>query len=413
MEKQEHILTVNQRALLSFLSQAINQQDSRTAISSAEINQIQWEEVLLESIKQSVSNLAFDGAFTYHTQIPEAIYNKWFELATKTMLNGMKVMHAQQNMVRIMDENNLSYFILKGAASAAYYPKPDTRSFGDVDFLIDPAQQKTVEEKLLQNGYRRWNKEHDCHVVYYKNNKRLEMHFEISGIPYGKIGDKIREFMVGATNHYQVFENDGMKFHVPTPLYHGLIILLHMQHHMLGEGIGLRHLCDWACYIKQTYKEDFWQQRLLPFLQEIGLYTYAKAMTKTCAIYLNTPCPDWADDVSEDLCFQIIEDILISGNFGRKNSQRSQSSILVSQHGKTGTKHGAIYNLICKMDSIVKSNYPILKKLPVLYPFLYLYRSIRFVFFQIIGKRESIFNFIPDAKQRRSIYEQLHVFETK
>ena len=39
---------------------------------------------------------------------------------------------------------------------------------------------------------------------------------------------------------------EGEKIRIPAPFHHGLILLLHTVHHMLGEGIGLRHLCDWG-----------------------------------------------------------------------------------------------------------------------------------------------------------------------
>ncbi len=408
---QDILLTNNQRALLSFLSAAINGSDSQIEKIMAQLTESDWKNILLESSKQTVSNLAFEGIANYSHIIPTTVYNSWFQTATKSLLKTVQVINAQHNMVKIMDENNFPYVILKGTASAAYYPKFNSRTFGDVDFLIDPKQQPLIEKVFSKSGYRRWNKEHDFHVVYAKKNELLEMHFEISGIPYGKIGDKIRQFMNGAVDNYQIYTHENIGFRVPTTLYHGLIILLHMQHHMLGEGIGLRHFCDWACFVKKTINEEFWGASLLPFLKEIGLLTYAKTMTKTAAIYLHIPCPDWASDAPEHLCFEVIRDIFESGNFGRKDLKRSQSSSLVSQHGKTGTKHGAIYNLLCKMHIIVKHNYPIIKKAPYLYPFLYIYRSTRFLLLQLSGKRESLLNLLPDAKKRRSVYEQLHVFE--
>ncbi len=408
MSNEANDVTVNQAALLQCITAAIRQEPAGTLPEG-----IDWKELIAESAKQAVSILAFDGACRYGNVLPEEAYNQWFALSTKSMMNGVRVMRAQQNLVQLMEGNGLSYFILKGAASAAYYPKPDARSFGDVDFLIDPAQRQTVEEKLVQAGYERWKQEHDCHVVYYKKGEHLEMHFEIAGIPYGRCGAKIRAFMAGAVQHYQECTFEGSTFRIPQPLYHGLILLLHMQHHMLGEGIGLRHLCDWGCFIAKTCTQPFWQETLLPFLQEIGLYTYARVMTRTCALYLHTPCPDWAGDVSPQLCNAVIQDIFTGGNFGRKDSRRSQSTVLVSQHGKTGTQHGALYNLICKMHSIVMSQYPILKKVPVLYPFFYFYRSVRFLWNQITGRRDPVLKLVPDARERRALYAQLHIFEIK
>ncbi|MBQ7288429.1 MAG: nucleotidyltransferase family protein [Clostridia bacterium] len=406
MQNYHNDLSANQKALLQLLTAAIHGESVKNLPL-----EIDWEVIFNESINQTVSILALDGAAACKDQIPKDILQSWFELATKKMSAGMHVMRSQQNMVHIMEKNHFSYFILKGAVSASYYPKPHLRSFGDVDFLIDPVQQEEVEEQLVLAGYKRWHHEHDYHVVFSKKGEHLEMHFEILGIPFDPVGSKIRDFVSDAVEHYQICTQDGFSFRAPEPLYHGLTLLLHTQHHLLGEGVGLRHLCDWGCFVKQTITQDFWLDSFLPFLKEIGLFIFAQIMTKTCALYLHTPCPDWCSDASDNLCYQLIQDIFDGGNFGRKNMRRSQATMLISRQGKNGTNQCVFRNMLHTMDRTIRFKYPIIKKMPFLYVFFFLYRSVCFLFNRITGRRILITTLLADAKKRRAFYKQLHIFE--
>lgn len=43
----------------------------------------------------------------------------------------------------------------------------------------------------------------------------------------------------------------------PSDFHHGLILLLHTSHNMLGERIGLCHLCDWTVFVNSFTKDKF------------------------------------------------------------------------------------------------------------------------------------------------------------
>ena len=302
------------------------------------------------------------------------------------------------------------FFILKGMAAASYYPKPHERILGDIDFLIHPSHKHQVTQLLEKNGYQDWNSEHICHVVFKKDYARLEMHYELSGIPYGTPGKIIREFLQDALEHRHMAVFDAWKFPAPNDLYHGIVLLLHMQHHMLGEGLGLRHLCDWACYIQKTYEKAFWNV-MLDLLERIGLLVYAKVMTKTSSLYLGTICPDWANNIENTLCHEILSDILTGGNFGRKNPARSKSGIMISEHGKSGTRHGKILNLFHVLRHTTAVKYPVVKKCPLLSPFLWFWRVFLYIKKVLSGQQTSLFKIAAFAEGRKNIYKKLHIFE--
>lgn len=402
--------SAEQQVLLHLLAEALGAQF--TPLTEELCRAVDWERVAKESIHQTVCPLVFEAACAYQAFIPPSVYERWFSIAYGYMRHAQMTFQAQQHLAEMLGEG-YPFIILKGTAAAAYYPQAEKRCFGDVDFLIDPTQREAVEALLVADGYRRWDSEHICHVVYRKEKEHLELHFEIAGIPYGKPGELVREWMQGAV-HNPITQTVGdVAFPAPQPRYHALILLLHMQHHTLGEGLGLRHLCDWATFVDRTAHESFWDEDVLPMLKAIGLYTYAAAMTKTAATYLHTACPTWAQGVDELLCGALIEDILTGGNFGRKDDMRAASGMLISEHGKAGTRHGVVYNLAHTLHGAVLLQYPIIKKLPVLYPFLYVYKMVRFGVLRLCGKRLSLTKRLPYAIQRKNLYAQLKVFETQ
>ena len=76
---------------------------------------------------------------------------------------------------------------------------------------------------------------------------------------------------------------------------------------MLGEGLGLRHICDWACYVQKTESMPFWAE-LLNLFERVGILTYAKVITKICSMYFHINCPEWAESVDEELCVDVMGD---------------------------------------------------------------------------------------------------------
>lgn len=109
---------------------------------------------------------------------------------------------------------------------------------------------------------------------------------------------------------------------------HALVLLLHTQNHMQEAGVGLRHLCDWAAFLRAEADGAFWPE-FLDFLKEIGLLRFAEVLSKTCAMYLGAPLLDFAKDAPEELATGILEDILSGGNFGRRDETHSGSAVFL------------------------------------------------------------------------------------
>lgn len=389
-------LTPEQEALFSLLSV-----DKKSIAED-----IDWNKVSMEAKKQAVFLLAADSP-----SLPKEVMREWSKDAAKYAAGNLRSFHAVTEMDRIMRAGGYRYVILKGLAVASYYPNFYNRILGDVDFLIDQNQRQYVEAALEADGYKKSDAEHIHHVAFKKEYQDLEMHFEISGIPHGTQGEIVRQYMADVLMHTIHFEAENTVFELPLPQFHGLIMLLHMQKHMLSEGIGLRHLMDWCFFVDKTKDEVFWEKDLLPVLKKIGLFKYAQVMAKAGAIYFGTDEPDWCKDADEAICDEIMRDILTGGNFGEKNKARSDSVRMVSNPGKDGTRHCIIYQLWVSMLGGVQGYHPILKKYPVLYPVFIIEFAMKRIYRVLIGKRVPLYKSLKYVDERKSLYDKLQIFE--
>jgi len=408
----EKRLTAEENILLKLIANGVGGKDNLRKIGEEALNNADWNLVFNEAKGQAVLLFAFDSVKNNEKFIPEEIYEEWFSYAAGVITCNLRIMNTQAELVELLSKNGIDYLILKGCASAEYYLKHDLRSLGDIDFLIKRNERDEVAKLLEANGYERQKEENECHTVFIRNGIHVEMHHEISGVPFGEQGETVKKFMDGAFDFPKTVTMEFGEFKAPSEEYHGLVLLLHMQHHMLGEGLGIRHLCDWARFISKTNEMPFWKEKLIPLLKKIGLYVYAKAITKTCSKYFESPLPEWAADVDEELCFEVVLDVIKSGNFGRKDKARANGGALVSEHGKAGTKHGKLYNAFKFTHRVVVLKYPFVKKVFILYPFLYAYKIVKYLALRLIGKRPSISKTITLATERKAVYDKLHVFET-
>ena len=395
-------MTNEQKILLKLVSATLN--GSVAKIEKPE--NVDWLTVAAESDAQAVLLMALDAAAPLKDSIPEEVYKVWSDRAVNYLVENLKVQTSQKELVKILTDAGFPYVIIKGEASAKFYSRPDLRTLGDVDFLIDLAQNDEITKLLRDSGYTSEMEDHECHTVFRKPDVHLEMHREISGIPHGETGEKVREFVKDMLDGCQ----KDPPFNLPQKYHHGLVLLLHTQHHLVGEGIGIRHLCDWSSFVNGTHTESFWEQKLLPFLREIGLLTFAKVLTKTCSIAFETPCPDWAE-ADENLCNGVLDDIFSGGNFGKKERRRALSGALITNRGKDGIKGGKWNRLYAVFKENIRKRHPITKKHPILYPFYAVYKAMRFFALRIIGKKPSLKTISKEIDERKNIYQQLKIFE--
>ena len=404
------MITSNQKIILKLLSNALSQSNRKLdAVSD-------WNAILDEASKQCVFLIVYENAQDYIKRYLKADeLKKWNTRKIQLIRSSIKNAYQHNKLHNLLADNAVPYVILKGQASAFYYPNPLLRTTGDVDFLVEKGSIEKVKELLLEESYS-MNPHNTslCHLDFHKRNELLEMHWEPNGIPNGEKGDLCRTYLQDAVSAAKLFEKDGLRLYLPDRLHHGFILLLHTAHHMINTGIGLRHLCDWAVFVNSVSDEEF-ITLFKDKLKSVGLWRFAQTLTQLCVHYLDCEYKKWADeDVDEEYLEKLLCDIFESGNLGIKDPGRINEAKLMTTYSEGNiTSDNMVKHLFKMLSDKSKQELPICKRFRILMPFGCLYISYRHLRRAIQGKRPKIHisKMVNGANKRGQIYRQLKLFE--
>ena len=361
-----------------------------------------------ESAQQAVTVLALQ-----HAALPGADGAR-IRSAILRRLSANAEIFSQHTLVHeLMGQANVPYVILKGAASAYYYPDPLFRTMGDVDFLVAPEDVDRASEYLKSQGFAPWREKHVCHIVFTRDAIHLELHFAPAGVPYGKAGELVRGYLADILATASTVETDVCTFRNPDRFHHGLVMLLHMQHHLLSEGIGLRHLCDWAVFVN-AFGDGAFSALFEPRLRAAGLWRFAQTMSLAAHLGLSLPYqPFMGEDTA--LAEAILADILAGGNFGNKDAERFTQGIFISDRGKDGVKRSRLAQFVATANSVAGTHWKPAREHKLLLPVGWALYGAKRIARTLRGEREPLhlFSAYQTCQDRKELYQQLRLFETE
>ena len=118
-----------------FLSFCLHQTDTIPSCAS----DINWQELLTFAKKQTVVGLYWQGiqrlGDTANRPSEDEIMD-WMGEYTKIVRRNTKTDDAVAWLAKFMHSNDIGFFVFKGQTVASYYPIPEMRTSGDVDFYV-------------------------------------------------------------------------------------------------------------------------------------------------------------------------------------------------------------------------------------------------------------------------------------
>ena len=322
----------------------------------------------------------------------------------------------------LMTANDVPYVVMKGFASAIYYPEPSLRSVGDVDFLVYQKDESKAGKLLEKAGFvvDHGDKDDGIHIAYTRPPVSIwELHRSVNGIPGGEVGGLIREEMNKTIETAEPVNQEGVVCLVPDKLHHGLIMLLHTASHLTSEGVGLRHLCDWVVFASSMSDAEF-RRIFEKKLKGFGLWQFAQVLTLLGINYLSSPKRVWAIEavetrrVTDDMLESLMNDILSGGNFGTKDMNRYREIKYISDRGEhTVSSHGIVKQGFMTLNKKVRANHSVLGKHIILRPIGYVAEGGKYLGMLITGKRKSsgTKKMLQEASERKRIYSGLNLFK--
>jgi len=318
-----------------------------------------WQPVYEEMKQQTVASLAGEWLPSHLDAAP------WLKHCRLRQAEWARVMHAQDQLLQLLEANSIPCVILKGAAAAMAYPHPTLRTMGDVDFLVKRRDYERAAALLEANGYALTHEKNPTgkHYGYAKNRIRFELHRRVPLV--AEADEKWMALFEAGIDAREWREIEGHRFPVLPAALNGLVLIFHINQH-LYEGLGLRQIIDWMMYV-HTLPAAQWE-KLQPLLEEAGQLRLAKTVTLLCQQYLGLRriVEEDASLPVEDLLAYILE----QGNFGRKAGMDGT----IASFALSSTEKGGFFH---RLQAGGMRRWEAAKRHAVLRPFAWIYQAFR------------------------------------
>ena len=318
---------------------------------------VDWKDVLKEAKAQTVVALVADA-------VPKEYSKEWQILSSQSTAHYMRALYEQTNLCKLLNTNGIPFVIIKGAAAAMYYPRPQLRTMGDIDFLVPEKDFNRSRALLEENGYvfcGDYGDDRD--YTYQKGSVIFELHHR-----YSDNRLDIESFITEGACRAETHEIGGHTFPTLPEAINGLVLLDHIRHHIYG-GLGIRQIIDFMMFINaQEQLDDF-----LQLVKKARLYTFLKVLIKMCVKYFGLPDRfTFCEDADDDLAEEFLNTVLSGGNFGRKDpyQYKPMESLALSVREK---------GIFSFLQTAGLQNWQAAKKYTFLRPFAFIYQIFRLI----------------------------------
>lgn len=402
------MLRETEKLLLDALRQSLNSQENQEQISLP--NDKYAKRVLLETAgKHAVLSLLFNvcerQGLTESARYADFV-QPIRQAAVTTARANYRLLFLTKYITQLLEKEGIRAILLKGAATASYYPVPELRKSGDVDILIPQEKDFLRAVEVLESvKFVKCASQFALHHIELKNEEGIcvEIH-RILAEPFesGKINRYLDTLLVEYGEHVQRNDSWGVTLYQPTDAYHAFYLIVHMLQHFLRAGFGLKFLCDWTVFwnreIAAKEKEIF-----LRLVRESGTQGFVGTLTKACVLYLGL-APENVSFLLEEsdlqqLAEDFMEEVFVSGEFGHSAQER-----MVAMRG-TGL---AAY--VREFHHQMHLNYPSAGKVFLLWPFLWVMTLARFMQNNRTVRKVKGLDILKEARRRSKLIGRMKLF---
>lgn len=383
-------MTSTEQVLFSLLRRALFQTEE---VFPADAD---WEAVFSEAKAQAVAGIAY-GALP--ADVPAGVKALWDNQYYALLASNVRYWAAQDELHRLLVKNKIPYVILKGASAAMLYPRPLDRAMGDIDFLVRPEDFDRTRELLLSEGYVQDHEGYERHESFRKGGVSFELHRRFS---YDDLD--MEQTLRPAITEAVLQTVDGHAFCSFPPAVNGLVLLAHLWNH-LHTGVGLRQLLDWCMDVHTTVSDAFWEEEFGPLARRYGLEKLAAVAARLGQEVFGLPEElRWCRDEDEALCGELLQEVLRTGNFGRKKPDQGKTEWR-AEGALSGFHRYGFFRHLQKRGEV---NWIAYHRHPWLRPFAGVYQAFRYlVLWTVSPKRKKLSSLVREAEHTGDLLEKL------
>ncbi len=281
----------------------------------------EWNHLYNESIRQTVAGICFEGVQKLPKEQcpPQKLLFQWLALTEQIKHQNNSVNMVLTELAQLLNEQQIKYAVVKGQIVGSYYPNPCLRQAGDIDFLVDEDDFERTKQLL----------EKEWHIAFHETEGHHHIEFEYKGIPLEqhrkliKLYDKRKEDYWDALvkQSYDKQLINGVEVATLSPTIHSIYIFLHLYHHLLELGVGLRQFVDWTM-ILHTCQQKIEHEAIKQHLKVLGMERAYRACGAILVDKLGLPAEEFTyqlNDSDRKYAERILNVVEYRGNMGHYN----------------------------------------------------------------------------------------------
>lgn len=249
--------------LLALVQEYLGQENNHAWIS----DEINWHDLfrlaqqqgLLAVVWNAISKLAESGTLVPKQMPDKALKLQWALSTEKIVARYRKQESIIEKLATFYTEHNIRMMLLKGHSLSIYYPTPEHRECGDIDIWLY-GEQKRADKLLAEQRGVKIDEDKHHHTTFTLGGIMVENHFDFLNV-HAHISNREIERELRQLSK----EDLGTEHHIgsstvmlPPVNLHALFLLRHTASHFAAEEINLRHIVDWALFVKNNYSDIDW-----------------------------------------------------------------------------------------------------------------------------------------------------------
>ena len=222
---------------------------------------LDWEAIKALADRQGLSAVILDGIerLPGDKRPPESVLLEWigdllyFDAFYENYRKGIRTLAGFYN------QHGLKMMVVKGLACSLDWPKPSHRPCGDIDIWLF-GKQRIADEVMERETDVRVDRSHHHHTVFEWQGFSVENHYDFINVHHHRSNaelEKVFKNLGQDDGHFM--EVYGERVYLPSPDLHALFLLKHAMAHFAATEITVRHLLDWAFFVKAHGAEVDWE----------------------------------------------------------------------------------------------------------------------------------------------------------
>lgn len=346
----------------------------KTAMDKTELvlpENVDLEEIYEYGQQAQILPLLYYGLQDVPGFFDELIGKKFFKSAMHYTNVTWVQMEELEKVCSALDEAGIDYMKLKGSVIKAYYEYPEMRTMGDADILIRLEDREKIKEVCEKIGYFE-EAESDHEIIYGTKPKKLSIEFHKWLIPsynkdfyeYFGIGWDFAKKVEGRNSEYEMSDEDFFVY-----------IFAHFAKHYRDAGVGIKYITDFYLFKKIKPNMDF--DYINKAFEKLQIKKFWENIDKLLRVWFE-------DEESNDVVDHMTVKMFGSYTFGFAAHRFRSIALKDVNAGKSKfwlkIKH--IWYLTFLPYRSMKVIYPILEKVPILLPFMWVRRWFSAIFFK-------------------------------